>query len=89
MKKKNRHINDFTHTEATASFVSDFHTVFSHSYFTGVVHKVELLAESSQSRVPLATPSHFPSDRKQGAVFLYKFGFTAGRRKSLLAKVSL
>lgn len=41
------------------------------------------------ARVPPATPSHFPSDRKQDTVFLYKFGFTAGKRKSLLAKVSL
>lgn len=64
---------------------------FSHSYFTDVVQKVSSWPRlrASQSRVPLATPSHFPSDRKQGAVFLYKFGFTAGKRKSLLAKVSL
>lgn len=43
----------------------------------------------SQSGAPFAAPSHFPSDRKQGAVFLYKFRFTTGNRKSLLAKVSL
>lgn len=38
---------------------------------------------------PFAAPSHFPSDRKQGAVFLHKLRFTTGTRKSLLAKVSL
>lgn len=45
--------------------------------------------DPGRSGEPFAAPSHFPSDRKRGAVFLYKFRFTAGNRKSLLAKVSL
>lgn len=62
----------------------------SHRYCTDV-QKVSFWPRlwASQSRVPLATPSHFPSDRKQGSVFLYKFRFTTGKRKSQLAKVSL
>lgn len=48
-----------------------------------------LRLNASGRRVLFSTPFHFLSDRKQGAVFLYKFGFTTGKRKSLLAKVSL
>ncbi|KAF3836575.1 hypothetical protein F7725_029133, partial [Dissostichus mawsoni] len=50
----------------------------SYRYTTDVtVHKAS--SWPRRSRVPLAAPSHFLSDRKQGAVFLYKFGFTAGK----------
>lgn len=85
--KKNKHktIRHFTHAEVAALQMSV--TLFIRSLYRCAGE--HLANGAGESRVPLTTPSHFPSDRKQGAVFLHKFGFTAGKHKSLLAKVSL
>lgn len=48
-----------------------------------------LEAKTQRRPESLTTQSHFPLDRKKAAVFLYKFGFATGRRKSQLVKVSL
>lgn len=87
LKTHKRTKSDLSYTLLLIALWICFHTV----NFTGAVHKVCSWPkrEASQSRLPFTTPSHFPSDRKQGTVFLYKLGFTAGKRKSLLAKVSL